>query len=99
MTNVASGVRFQVRTQARNPRARRFATSVAYQLDVTRRNRLVRRRDWERQLGPKALIKWHAIELGGKGYPAFGCCLALRHLLTDHCQFDILQSGPGRGPN
>src|SRR5262245_10439764 len=23
-------------------------------------------------------------------------CVPLRHLLTDHCQFDILQSGPGR---
>src|SRR5262249_29244394 len=29
----------------------------------------------------------------------FGCCEPLRHLLTDHCQFDILHRGPGRGPN
>src|SRR5262249_2272835 len=35
----------------------------------------------------------------GEEYPAFGCCVPLRHLLTSLCQFDILQSGPGRGPN
>ena len=32
-------------------------------------------------------------------YSAIRLLRTLRHLLTNLCQFDILQSGPGRGPN
>jgi hypothetical protein len=41
------------------------ATIFATQLDGTKQNGLVRRRGYGCVLGPKILIEWHAIELGG----------------------------------
>jgi hypothetical protein len=43
----------------------------ATQLDGTEQNELIRRRSYRCVLGPKILIEWHAIELGGMARAEF----------------------------
>ena len=55
------------------------ATIFATQLGSMRKYELVQRRNEERILGPKTLIKWHAIELAGMAAAEFQRCAGLPH--------------------